>query len=70
MIDGEYTIRMVSLPGDIHGAVRLSEDGFANIYINDALAPEARRKAFEHEARHIAHNDFYNQKSIQEIEGF
>lgn len=68
MIDGEYTVRMVVLPGSIRGAVRLSEDGFANIYINDLLSPEEKRKAFDHEKRHIENNDFYNDKPINEIE--
>ena len=69
MIDGEFVVRLVNLPGDIGGAVRLSDDGFANIYINDQLSPNARRKAFAHEMRHIENNDFYNDKPIQEIEG-
>lgn len=69
LIDGEYVVRMINLPGSIHGAVRLSPDGFANIYINDQLAPEARRKAFDHEAKHVDNNDFYNEKPITEIEG-
>ena len=68
MNDGEFIVRMVNLPGDIHGAVRLSEDGFANIYINDQLSPQARKKAFRHEAKHIENNDFYNDKPISEIE--
>ena len=68
MIDGEYIVRMVNLPGDIGGAVRLSEDGFANIYINDQLSPSARRKAFRHEVRHIANNDFYNESAIRDVE--
>ena len=68
MIDGEYIVRMVNLPGDIHGAVRLSEDGFANIYINDQLSPQAKMKAYIHEAMHIKNNDFYNDKPINEIE--
>ena len=68
MIDGEYAVRMVNLPGDIHGAVRLSDDGFANIYINDALSPQAKRKAFAHEKKHIDNGDFYNGKPIQDIE--
>lgn len=67
MID--YIVRLVNLPGDIHGAARLSEDGFVNIYINDQLSPDAQRRAFEHELRHIRNNDFYNEKPIQEIEG-
>ena len=69
MIDGEYAVRLLNLPGDVSGVVRLSEDGFANIYINDQLSPQAKRKAFDHEARHIDNDDFYNEKPIQEIEG-
>ena len=69
MIDGEYCVRMIDFPGDIHGATRLSEDGFVNIYINDQLSPMGRRRAFDHEQRHIDNDDFYNDKSIQEIEG-
>ena len=68
MIDGEYIVRMIAFPGDIHGAVRLSEDGFANIYINDFLAPEAKRRAFEHEVKHVENDDFHNGKPIQDIE--
>jgi hypothetical protein len=68
MNDGDYTVRMVKLPGDIHGAVRLSDDGFANIYINDQLAPMAKRKAFDHEKKHIDRDDFYNDLSIKEVE--
>lgn len=68
MIDGEYSVIMVNLPGSIHGAVRLSEDGFANIYINDQLSPMAKRRAFDHERKHIENNDFYNDKPITEVE--
>lgn len=68
MIDGEYAVRLVKLPGDVRGVVRLSEDGFANIYINDQLSPEARRMTFEHERTHIESDDFYNSKPIQDIE--
>ena len=59
------------MPGDIHGAVMLTKDGsdFPNIYINDALSPEARRKAFEHEMDHLENDDFYNDRSIEEVEG-
>lgn len=66
--DGDYCVRMVNMPGDIHGAVRLSEDDFANIYINDQLSPSAKREAFEHEIRHIINCDHTNGKSIKEIE--
>lgn len=69
MNDGEFIVRMVNLPGDIHGAVRLSEDGFANIYINDQLSPQARKRAYLHEKKHIQNDDFYNDEPISKIEG-
>lgn len=70
LYDGEYACRMINLPGDIYGAVRLTGDGtdFPNIYINDQLAPEAKRKAFDHEMRHLENDDFYNDRTIQEVE--
>lgn len=69
--DGEYACRMVSFPGDVHGATRLSKDGteFPNIYINDWLAPQARRQAFDHEIAHLENDDFHNEMSIDEVEG-
>lgn len=71
LCEGEYACRMVNLPGDIHGVVRLTGDGtdFPNIYINDHLAPEARRRAFDHEMRHLENDDFHNDRQISEIEG-
>jgi len=71
LYEGEYACRVIGLPGDIYGAVRLScEDGqdFPNIYINDWLSPQARRRAFLHEMRHLTGDDFYSDRSIQEVE--
>lgn len=71
LYEGEYACRMVNFPGDIYGAVRLTGDGmdFPNIYINDQLAPEARRRAFDHEMRHLENDDFCNDIPITDIEG-
>ena len=68
LTDGDFCVRMINLPGDIYGAVRLSGDDFANIYINDQLSPMGKRRAFRHEMRHIENNDFFNDRPIQEIE--
>ena len=70
LLEGEYAVRMVNFPGDVHGCVRLTSDGseVPNIYINDWLAPAARRKAFDHEMNHLERDDFYNDKTIAEIE--
>ena len=69
LTDGDYIVRMVNLPGDINSVVRLDNDGFGNIYINDALSPDQKEKAFIHECRHLERGDFYNDLPIREIEG-
>ena len=66
MID--FAVRMVNLPGAIRGAVRMSDDGFMNIYINDNLSPEAKQATLEHELNHIKRDDFYNGKPIEDVE--
>lgn len=70
LLEGEYAVRVVNLPGDVLGCVKLTRDGsdFPNIYINDALAPEARLRAFDHEMLHLENDDFYTDKRIQEVE--
>lgn len=69
MNDDEYRVYLVKLPATIHGAVRLDQDGFPSIYINNDLSPKAKKTAFEHEMRHIINDDLYNSKTIQEVEG-
>lgn len=67
-MDDEYAVYMVQLPGDIYGAVRLDADGFASIYINEALAPQAKRETLDHELDHLRHHDHTNDKDIFFIE--
>ena len=67
-LDTEYRVYLVKLPATVHGAVRVDKDGFASIYINQDLSPEAKKAAFRHEIRHIQHDDFYNDRTIEEVE--
>lgn len=64
----EYTVHLMPFPGDIKAAVRVDVDGYPSIYINDYLSPQAKKKALEHELRHISRDDFYNDLSITEVE--
>lgn len=64
----EYRVYFVHLPATIKGACRLDENGFASIYINEDLSPQAKKAAFRHEMRHIIRKDHYNLKKIREIE--
>lgn len=70
LLEGEYAVRVVNLPGDVLGCVKLTRDGseFPNIYINDQLSPSAKRQAFDHEMKHLENDDFYSTKSIEEVE--
>lgn len=66
--DDEYRVYMMPFPGDIKAAVRVDTEGFPSIYINDALAPEAAKRAFLHELRHIERDDLYNDRPIRDVE--
>ncbi len=66
--DDEYRVYLMPFPGDINGAVRVDEEGFPTIYINEYLSPEARKRAFKHELRHILRDDLYNDNPLEEIE--
>ena len=33
LTDGDYLVRMVNLPGSVHGALRVDSENFGNIYI-------------------------------------
>lgn len=70
LLEGEYAVRVVNLPGDVLGCVKLTMDGsdYPNIYINDWLSPMGRKRAFDHEMRHLENDDFYNDRTIQEVE--
>ncbi len=70
MIDeSAYRVYYIKFPtGDIYGATMLSPDGFANIYINDDLSPQQKRKTLKHELRHVERDDFYNNLPIEYIE--
>jgi len=68
LTDGDYHVYMIPFPGDIKAAVRIDAEGYASIYINDYLSPEAKKRAFLHEIRHIERDDFYNSLPISIIE--
>ena len=66
--EDEYRVRLFPFPGDIKSAVRFDKEGFPNIYINENHSPEARKKAFLHELRHIQRDDINNDLPIEEVE--
>ena len=68
MTEDEYKVYLMPFPGDVRAAVRVDEEGYPSIYINDKLSPAAKKRAFLHELRHLKHSDHYNDKPIEEVE--
>ena len=56
----ETYIRIINLPSTVHGVTVRDEDGNYNVYINSALAEDARKRAIDHELKHIERGDFDN----------
>ena len=64
-----YFVREVSLPFEVRGIVTPNaEDDSFSIYINSRLSDDQKRKALKHEIDHRENDDFYNDKTIEEVE--
>ena len=48
--------------------VCLNADGSYTMYINAELSRDQQEAAYRHGLKHIRNDDFYNGKSVQEIE--
>lgn len=69
LTDGDYNICLVDFHcGAIKATVTEDSEGHATIYINEKLAPDAKKRAFLHELRHLRRNDLYNDRPIREVE--
>lgn len=67
--NNDYAIRQLDMPCGVKAFVALDEDGFYNIYVNSKLSQEEQHRAAAHELKHIAFDDFYNNKDIRSVEG-
>lgn len=65
---GETFIRILDLPSTVRGVTVRDSDGNYNIYINSSLAEDARKRAIDHELKHIERGDFDSFSSIEELE--
>ncbi len=61
-------IRLKELPERIGGLTVLDENGDYNVYINSRWGFIGQRETTRHEQRHIDNNDFFNGKTIAEVE--
>ena len=56
-------------PTSIKGFITENADGQSIIVINGSLSPEARRKAFRHELKHLKRCDLHRPELARVIEG-
>lgn len=66
MID--CTVRLVDLPVTVRGLVAEDETGWPSIYLNARLSREMQMEALRHELDHIAEDDLYNARPIEDVE--
>lgn len=61
-------IREIKMPLTIRAFTIPDANGDFNIYINEALSDEAKKKSLAHEKKHIKRNDFQKDLSVKLIE--
>lgn len=57
-----------ALPGAVKGATGEEPDGTNIVLINDCLCDEAKKKAYDHECKHIRNGDIRSERTAHEIE--
>lgn len=61
-------VREMKMPLTIRAYTVPDANGDFNIYLNEALSEEAKKKSLEHEKKHITRNDFSSKLSVKLIE--
>ena len=56
----EYAVHVVNLPYTVLAAVAATDSDTYHVFINDCLSPELRRRALDHELRHIDEGHLQN----------
>lgn len=64
----ECAVRLIDLPYNVDELVSVDEEGFASIYLNARHSHKQQRMGLRHALRHLAGDDFYNDKDIRTVE--
>lgn len=66
--NADYFVRLVDLPIGVNGMVSPNDDGTFSVYLSSRNDSEKQLDCYFHEIAHIENDDFYSEKSIDEIE--
>lgn len=61
-------VRLIELPPAINAFTVLDSDGNYNVYLNDRLGEEEKKRAYRHELAHILDGHFYRDIPVVECE--
>lgn len=68
-LDGNVFVRLVDFPTcACGGMVMLNDDGTYTILLNSRLSYEQNLKSYDHEKKHIEHNDFHRCADVRDME--
>ena len=64
----DYFVRMLRLPDNVRGAVRLNSDGTFSVYLNPDYSREDQIDTYEHELWHIIRDDLVGEIDVLTLE--
>ena len=67
--NADYWIQYKVMPPKIYAFIHKHTDGTFTVFIDPRRSKEQQKKDLQHEIDHILNDDFYNDKSILEVEG-
>ena len=65
----DFFVRLIDLPPRVGGFCSPNEDGTYNVYLNSRKDRDHNIDSYFHEVDHIEDDDFWNDESIEEVEG-
>ena len=65
----DFFVRVLDLPPRVGGFCSPNEDGTYNVYLNSRKDRDHNIDSYFHEVDHIEDDDFWNDESIEEVEG-
>ena len=65
----DFFVRVLDLPPRVGGFCSPNEDGTYNVYLNSRKDRQHNIDSYFHEVDHIEDDDFWNDESIEEVEG-
>ena len=67
--NADYFVRPLELPPKVWAMITPNGDSTYTMYLDPRRDFEQKLDDYEHELWHIIHDDFYNNETVQKIEG-